>query len=148
MEWVGGLAATILAVLAVSTGVIGQMVLVNSVAEDRLPRGLRWITRSLVPRLGRLFPTLVPTPGRVADPVSPVLLGLELRRLGHVVTSIEVGNPPAKAARLAAGRAAYDRVLLDYCEAMGIPVPGDRVPLSQDARFRAESALIGAGADW
>jgi hypothetical protein len=85
---------------------------------------------------------------RRPEPLPPVLLGLELRRLAADIQRVEGSDLPHKAARLAASRAAYDAVLLDYCERLDLPVPDTRVPLTGGERFRAEEALISAGHGW
>lgn len=82
------------------------------------------------------------------EPVPSVLLELELQRLAAHIRAVEDGNEPAKAARLAACRLAYDGVLLDLCAAAAVPVPRPDPPLSADERFEAESALVGAGHGW
>ncbi len=85
---------------------------------------------------------------RTSEPLPPVLLGLELRRLGGEIVRVENGNQPAKASRLAACTGAYDYVLLEYCRSLDIPVPSERGPLTPRQRFDAETALIGAGHEW
>ncbi len=91
---------------------------------------------------------LVPWRRRPAEPIPPVLIGLELRRLAEDIRRVEDGNQPAKAARLAASTWAYDYVLLDYCRSVNVPLPAERAPLTKRQRFDAEEALIGAGHDW
>ncbi len=114
--------------------------------------GLRWLTSGTAPWPFRL---LAPQVERArarrrppSEPVPPVLLGLELRRLAEKVREVDAGDQPAKAARLDACRWAYDYVLLEYCRAVDVPVPRSQVPLSERQRFAAESALISAGHEW
>lgn len=83
-----------------------------------------------------------------AEPVPSVLLELELQRLAAYVRAVEGGDELSKAARLAAIRLAYDKVLLDLCVAADVPAPRQSPPLSADERFEAESALVGAGHGW
>jgi hypothetical protein len=84
----------------------------------------------------------------VREPMPPVLLGLELRRLGAEVQRIDASDLPAKAMRLRACTAAYDYVLLECCRSLEVPVPGTETPLTQAQRFRAESSLLEAGFSW
>ncbi|HYN29664.1 MAG TPA: hypothetical protein VES95_07320 [Dermatophilaceae bacterium] len=114
--------------------------------------GLRWVATGQAPAAVR---PLVSAADRAVDrrrrrpeALPPVLLGLELRRLAAHIQRVEGSDLPHKAARLAAGRAAYDAVLLDYCERVDLPVPESRVPLSGGERFQAEEALISAGHGW
>ena len=100
-----------------------------------LQRPARWLGRHLPHR-------------RRHEPLPPVLLALELRRLAVEIRKVEDGNQPAKAARLAASRSAYDHVLLEYCRSLDVTVPADRAPLTAHQRFDVEEALIGAGHDW
>jgi len=127
--------------LAVPWAVFGaQGVLLDWLTTDRPPRLLRapigWLGEHL--RRHR----------RLHEPLPPVLLALELRRLTVEIRKVEEGNQPAKAARLAASTSAYDYVLLEYCRSLDVPVPAERAPLTANQRFTAEEALIGAGHDW
>jgi hypothetical protein len=82
------------------------------------------------------------------EPVPPVLLGLELRRLGEEVRRIADSDLPAKRARLTACTAAYDDVLIRACRSVGVQEPPGPLPLPESRRFEAESALVAAGFDW
>jgi len=86
------------------------------------------------------------------EPIPPVLLGLELRRLGAEMLRIDDSDLPAKAMRLRATTAAYDYVLLECCRSLEVPVPDASDPLStpltSDQRFTAESSLLAAGFTW
>jgi hypothetical protein len=112
-----------------------------------------WFVSGEPPRLLRpLVAWLVARPvlrrRRVSQPLPPVLLGLELRRLGGEIIRVEEGNQPAKASRLTACSWAYDHVLIEYCRSLDIPVPSERSPLTARQRFDAEAALLGAGHEW
>ncbi len=82
------------------------------------------------------------------EPIPPVLLGLELRRLGEEVRRIADSDLPAKSVRIAACTAAYDDVLIQACRRIGVDEPQGPVPLRPRQRFEAESALVAAGFDW
>jgi len=84
----------------------------------------------------------------VPEPVPPVLLGLELRRLGDEVRRIAESDLPAKAVRITACTAAYDDTLLRACRSIGVEAPEGPVPLGATRRFEAESALVAAGFEW
>jgi hypothetical protein len=112
------------------------------VCEGRVPRPLRRVARG-VTRLGQ---ALRRRPH--AEPLPPVLLGLELRRLAAEVRRIEVDRQPHRAARLAAALAAYDRVLLELCEHAQVQAPRGLPPLSSHARLDLEADLVASGVDW
>lgn len=112
----------------------------TSLQTGHPPRLLRPVADWVSARLGRVRPA--------SEPLPPVLLGLELRRMSEQVRRVEAGNQPSPAERLAVCNLAYDLVLRDYCRSVGIPVPAGRGPLSRDQRFAMESALISAGHDW
>lgn len=118
---------------------VAQVSVIDWLAHSKVPRPLRGIAR----RLAQWHAARRPAP--VALP--PVLFELELRRLGAEVTRALDADQPAKAARVAAARAAYDTVLIDYGRSVGIEVPGTtgRVPLGAQDRFAVEEALVGAG---
>jgi hypothetical protein len=116
-------------------------------ATGRPPRSVRWVARRLGsrrPRLRRRRPE--------PEPMPPVLLGLELRRLGAEVQRIDSSDLPAKAMRLRAATAAYDYVLLEACRSLEVPMPHMATPigtpLTQDQRLAAETSLVGAGFSW
>jgi hypothetical protein len=115
-------------------------------ATGKPPRTVRWLADRLRPRLRRfrLFRRRRPEP----EPLPPVLLGLELRRLGAEVQRIDGSDLPAKAMRLRACTTAYDQVLLECCRSLEVPLPAESAPLSRDQRFDAESSLVAAGFTW
>jgi hypothetical protein len=115
-------------------------------ATGKPPRTVRWLADRLRLRLRRfrLFRRRRPEP----EPLPPVLLGLELRRLGGELQRIDASDLPAKAMRLRACTAAYDYVLLECCRTVDVPVPATATPLTRDQRFTAETALLEAGFSW
>lgn len=99
--------------------------------------------------LGALLPVVVARRRRrPAEPLAPVLLGLELARLAEHLRQVEAGNQPSKAERLAASTLAYDLALRDYCRSVDLPVPEGHGTLSRSQRFELESALLASGHDW
>ncbi|QKE84105.1 hypothetical protein [Arthrobacter sp. NEB 688] len=82
------------------------------------------------------------------EPVPPVLLVLELRRLAAEVVRIEGDDQPHPAARLAAARAAYDHVLVQLCGQADVPTPSGLLPLDPRDRLGLEVELVAAGVDW
>lgn len=109
----------------------------------RPPVLLRPLVRWAEPLVARL-----PGRRRHPDPLPPVLLELELRRLAEGVQLAADSCQPAKAERLQAWTGAYDLALVDYCGSLGLVPAGCRAPLSAGERFDLESRLIGAGYDW
>lgn len=112
------------------------------VSEGRVPRPLRPVVRG-VTRLGHVVRRRP-----AAEPVPPVLLALELRRLAAEVRRIEEGRQPHRAARLAAALAAYDRVLIELCATAEVPAPRGLPPLSSHTRLDLETDLVASGVDW
>lgn len=117
-------------------------------ATGRPPRTVRWVADRVRPHLPRRLRRRRSEP----EPLPPVLLGLELRRLGAEVQRIDSSDLPAKAMRLRAATAAYDYVLLEACRSLEVPMPGTAgpigTPLTQDQRLAAETSLVGAGFTW
>lgn len=123
------------------------------------PRLVRWLRRRLGPGLARWWaPRSAAVVGalervgmatrRRAEPVPPVLLSLELRRLGHEVRRIEGDQQPHRAARLAAAFAAYDHVLVQLCTHAEVPTPIGLLPLDPRDRLDLEADLVASGVDW
>lgn len=83
-----------------------------------------------------------------SEPVPPVLLGLELRRLAAEVRRIEATDQPHRAARLAAALAAYDSVLVDLCRHAEVVTPVGLLPLDPRHRLNLEADLVATGMDW
>jgi hypothetical protein len=109
-------------------------------ATGRAPRPFRTLAARLEAARDRRRPA--------PEPMPPVLLGLELRRLGCEVQRIAASDLPAKAMRLQACTAAYDHVLLECCRTLDVPVSYTATPLSGDQRFDAEASLLEAGFSW
>ena len=83
------------------------------------------------------------------QPMPPVLLTLELRRLEGEIRRVEEGDAPHQAARLRAVLAAYDQLLIQLCQQ--VEVPTDDVglpPLPSRERLTLEAELVAAGHDW
>lgn len=128
------------------------VVLVIMVVLDLVYAAARWALsgrapfpfRTLAARLDDRRDARRPRP----EPIPPVLLGLELRRLGEEVRRIADSDLPAKSVRIAACTAAYDDVLIRTCRGLGVQEPQGPVPLRPSQRFEAESALVAAGFDW
>ncbi len=121
---------------------VAQVEALRWLSEGRVPRPLRPLVRGAT----RLRRTLRRRPP--AEPVPPVLLALELRRLAAEVRRIEGDRQPHRAARIAAALAAYDRVLLELCEHAEVPAPRGLPPLSSHARLHLEADLVASGVDW
>lgn len=120
--------------------VVVTLTIVGWVIVGRPPAPLRAV--------GAWVAAKLPRRRRVPEPLPPVLLGLELRRMGEAVRRVESGDQPSKAERLAVCRLAYDQVLRDYCRSVDIPVPPGNRGLSPKQRMDLETALISAGYDW
>ncbi len=123
--------------------------------------GLRWFAggerpRMLRPLLARLDPHLVRLEKgrrrllgrRDPEPVPPVLITLELRRLEGEIRKVETGDAPHQAARLRAVLAAYDQLLLELCERVDLPTDVGMPPLPSRDRLAIEAELVAAGHDW
>lgn len=136
MAWV----AFLVALATVVAGCVGVSVLLDWAVSGSVPRLLRPVAR-LLERARDPF-------RRRPEPLPPVLLSLELVRISAELAKVEAGNQPAKATRVNACRWAYDRVLLEYCHAVDVPVPTEQVPLSEHDRLELETALVGAGHGW
>jgi hypothetical protein len=133
--------------VSVLGNVVGLVILVGSALV-----ALRWLNTGRPPRLFRpvvnWFAVRAARRRPVHEPLPPVLLGLELRRMGEHMRKVEAGDQPSKAERLAVCRLAYDQVLREYCRSVGIPGPPGNGSLAPEDRFAMESALISEGYDW
>ena len=116
--------------------------LVGPVRRARRAVGRR--TRGLVAGLERVGLASARRP----EPVPPVLLVLELRRLGAEVCRIEGARQPHQAARLAAALAAYDHVLVELCARADLGVPIGLLPLDPRDRLALETDLVATGVEW
>lgn len=119
-------------------------------SEGTPPRLLRPLVRRLGPhaerlRLWRRRVLRYPVP----QPLPPVLIGLELRRLEVEIRRVEDGDAPHQAARLRAVLAAYDQLLLQLCERVDVPTDDVGLPpLPSRERLTLEAELVAAGHDW
>ena len=81
--------------------------------------------------------------------LTPVLIGMELRRLELEIRRVEQGNAPHQAARLRAVLAAYDQLLIQLCQRVDVPIDDVGLPpLPSRARLTLEAELVAAGQDW
>lgn len=79
-------------------------------------------------------------------PITPVVLqDSELTRLAEMVRATYETTQPARAFRIGAASAAYDRKLLEATRRLGLAGPDGRPPLSAQARFDTEAKLLAAG---
>lgn len=85
------------------------------------------------------------------DPVRPPLESLcaALHRLDSEIARLRVSDKrtPALFYRLQSATLAYDWVLCDACQAVGVHPPGP-APYSAIARLEVEAGLAAAGVDW
>lgn len=113
---------------------------------------LEWSATGRVPRLvrpfARAFDAVRQRLRRQPEPLPAVLLSLELRRISAELAKAESTDQFAKATRVNACRWAYDRVLIDYCRAVDLPVVTDAIPLTAAQRLDLETELVGAGHGW
>jgi len=118
--------------------------------EGEPPRLLRPLVVRLRPRADRLSAWWRRVRRRPEpQPMPPVLLTLELRRLEGEIRRVEDGDAPHQAARLRAVLAAYDQLLIQLCQQ--VEVPTDDVglpPLPSRERLTLEAELVAAGHDW
>lgn len=115
---------------------------------------IRWVGGGPPPRLLR---PLVPAVSRGwrkvrrrhdPEPLPSVLLAMELRRLEAEVRRVEEGDAPHRAMRMRAALAAYDSLLLELCERVGVEAPNGLPPLPSGERLALEAELVAAGHDW
>jgi hypothetical protein len=114
------------------------------------PRLLRPLAVRLRPHADRLRAWRRRVLGRQQpQPLPPVLIGLELRRLEIEIRRVEEGDAPHQAARLRAVLAAYDQLLLQLCERVDVPTDDVGLPpLPSRERLTLEAELVAAGHDW
>ena len=118
--------------------------------EGEPPRLLRPVVRRLRPRAERLRLWRRRVLGRpMPQPMPPVLIALELRRLEVEIRRVEEGDMPHRAARLRAVLAAYDQLLIQLCQQVEVPTDGLGLPpLHSRERVTLEAELVAAGHDW
>ncbi len=134
--------------------VTGLLVVLPSASFILVIELVRWAGGGDPPRLLRpVVPGLVRTwdrlrPGRVTEPLPSVLIALELRRLEAEVRRIEAGDAPHRAMRMRAALSAYDCLLLQLCEVVGVEAGAEPTPLRSGQRLALEAELVAAGHDW
>ena len=118
--------------------------------EGEPPRLLRPLARRLRPRAERLRLWRRRVMGKPApQPLPPVLIGLELRRLEIEIRRVEEGDAPHQAARLRAVLAAYDQLLIQLCQRVDVPTDDVGLPpLPSRERVTLEAELVAAGQEW
>jgi hypothetical protein len=139
-------------ILVVLPGIwfIAQGAALNWFTGGETPRLLRPLARRLGPHAERLRLWRRRVLGRpVPQPLPPVLIGLELRRLELEIRRVEEGDAPHQAARLRAVLAAYDQLLIQLCERVDVPTDDVGLPpLPSRERLTLEAELVAAGQDW
>jgi hypothetical protein len=133
-------------VAAVAAGLYEGARLFAGGLPRRPPRALRPVVTAVTDALVRGGFLRRPAP---KEPVPPVLLVLELRRLAAEVRRIEADTTaPHRAARLFAVLAAYDHVLVQLCATADVPTPIGLLPLDPRDRLDLEVDLVATGVDW
>ncbi len=129
---------------------IAQGAALNWFTGGEPPRLLRPLARRLGPHAERLRLWRRRVLGRpVPQPMPPVLIALELRRLEVEIRRVEEGDMPHQAARLRAVLAAYDQLLIQLCQQVHVPTDGLGLPpLHSRERVTLEAELVAAGHDW
>jgi len=119
-------------------------------SEGKPPRLLGPIVRRLQPHSERLRAWRRRVFGRpLPQPMPPVLIALELRRLEGEIRRVQDGDMPHQAARLRAVLAAYDQLLIQLCERVDVPTHDVSLPpLPSRQRLTLEAELVAAGHDW
>lgn len=136
---------------ALATGVL---VVLPSACFILLVECVRWAGGGPAPRVFRpLVPPVVRAWTRLRrrrepEPLPSVLIAMELRRLEAEVRRVEAGDAPHRAMRMRAALAAYDALLLELCERVGVEAPGSPTPLRSGERLALEAELVAAGHDW
>lgn len=134
--------AALLAALVVLPGawfvVTGE--LLRWLGDGEPPRPLRPLVSRLRAWRDRRHPPPVELP--------PVLITLELRRLEAEIRRVEESDAPHRAARLRAVVAAYDQLLLQLCESLGVETHVGLPPLPSGERLALEAELVAAGHEW
>jgi len=130
--------------------VFAQGEALNWFIDGRPPRLLRPLATRLRPHAERVSAWRRRVLGRPQpQPLPPVLIGLELRRLEREIRRVEEGDAPHQAARLRAVLAAYDQLLIQLCERVDVPTDDVGLPpLPSRERLTLEAELVAAGHDW
>ena len=113
---------------------------------------LRWLGDGEPPRLLRPLADRITAWRERRRPASaelpPVLITLELRRIEAEIRRVEASDAPHRAARLRAVVAAYDQLLLQLCDNLGVETPVGMPPLHSWQRLALEAELVAAGHEW
>jgi hypothetical protein len=135
-------AAVTMGVLVVLPGAwfVAQGELLRWLGDGEAPRLLRPLTRRVAAWRARRCPAATELP--------VVLLTLELRRLEEEIHRVEASDAPHRAARMRAVVAAYDQLLLQLCDRLGLETPDGLTPLPAGERLALEAELVAAGHDW
>ena len=135
-------AAVTMGVLVVLPGAwfVAQGELLRWLGDGEAPRLLRPLTRRVAAWRARRCPAATELP--------VVLLTLELRRLEAEIHRVEASDAPHRAARVRAVLAAYDQLLLQLCDRLGLETPDGLTPLPAGERLALEAELVAAGHDW
>jgi hypothetical protein len=135
-------AAVTMGVLVVLPGAwfVAQGELLRWLGDGEAPRLLRPLTRRVAAWRARRCPAATELP--------VVLLTLELRRLEAEIHRVEASDAPHRAARVRAVVAAYDQLLLQLCDRLGLETPDGLTPLPAGERLALEAELVAAGHDW
>ena len=135
-------AALTMGVLVVLPGAwfVAQSEVLRWFVDGDPPRVLRPLARRLGDWRDRRRPTRPELP--------PVLITLELRRIEAEIHRVEASDAPHRAARLRAVLAAYDQLLLQLCESLGVETPEGLPPLPSGQRLALEAELVAAGHEW
>ncbi len=102
------------------------------------------VVTPVVHRIEVVFERSRPKP----EPMPPVLLALELRRIAEELRAVEDTVQPSKAERIASCTLAYDYALREYSRSLNIPTPPGVRGLTKRQRFELESTLTLRGHDW
>ena len=135
-------AAVTMGVLVVLPGAwfVAQGELLRWLGDGEAPRMLRPLTRRVAAWRARRCPAATELP--------VVLLTLDLRRLEEEIHLVEASDAPHRAARVRAVLAAYDQLLLQLCDRLGLETPDGLTPLPAGERLALEAELVAAGHDW
>ena len=113
---------------------------------------LRWMGEGEPPRVLRPLARRVSAWRAARCPAATelplVLMTLELQRLEAELHRVEASDAPHRAARVRAVVAAYDQILLQLCERLGVQTPQGLTPLPPGTRVALEAELVAAGHEW
>jgi hypothetical protein len=119
---------------------VAQGEVLRWLSEGEAPRMLRPVVRRASAWRARRRPPATELP--------VVLVTLDLRRLEDEIRRVEASDAPHRAARLRAVVAAYDQLLLQLCDRLGVQTPDGLTPLPAGERLALEAELVAAGHEW